>query len=423
MHALVGRLRDTLKSGSRRFFLAAFGFLLLGGCGVGSGGSDSGNGSGAGGGSGTPPEQLSIKIEGQIKYRADEGVSLSYTVSGNSAESATVAYGGPVELNHDAEKKTISGDALLPGTHPVKVTATAGSFYSEDEITLFIDANFGGRYGGGGESQFSLTMGRSQVTETDENNYVLTRSGTLYWYSQATDATAFVNLLCVADVEVSGDEASGSGLCKEVVDDELQVRTVTGLLVTYKETGELGLTYSYEETDESFDVDFSVAGDAYVSPDLDLSGIYRSTLLENLDYLNVTQNDIAGDSYDLETPRCGITATLARYDTELITATEGDGSIIPAEAITIDNCDLTSQTGYAVSVGDATGSGQSGLMLILQSGISDSVVRFDLYTRRGSEYTDPLSKLRYARVCYQGAPTSQAAVYGVTESDCEALTP
>ena len=107
----------------------------------------------------------------------------------------------------------------------------------------------------------------------------------------------------------------------------------------------------------------------------------------------------------------------------MITATEGDGSIIPAEAITIDNCDLTSQTGYAVSVGDATGSGQSGLMLILQSGISDSVVRFDLYTRRGSEYTDPLSKLRYARVCYQGAPTSQAAVYGVTESDCEALTP
>jgi len=107
----------------------------------------------------------------------------------------------------------------------------------------------------------------------------------------------------------------------------------------------------------------------------------------------------------------------------LITATEGDGSIIPAEAITIDNCDLTSQTGYAVSVGDATGSGQSGLMLILQSGISDSVVRFDLYTRRGSEYTDPLSKLRYARVCYQGVPTSQAAVYGVTESDCEALTP
>ena len=411
MHRLKGRLQKTLKSGWRLFFIAAFGSLLLGGCGIGSGGSDSGSGSGTGGDGGTPAEQLAIKLEGQTKYRADEGVSLSYTVSGDSAASATVTYEGPVELTHDAEAKTISGDALLPGTHPIKVTATAGSNSAEDEITVFIDANFGGQYGGGGESEFSLTMGRSQVTETDENNYVLTRSGTLYWHSQATDATEFVNLLCVADVEVSGDEASGSGLCKELVDDELQVRTVTGLLVTYKETGELGLTYSYEETGESFDVDFSVAGEAYVSPDLDLSGIYRSVLIDNLDYLNVTQNDVTGDSYNLETPRCGITAT------------EGDGSITPAEAITIDNCDLTSQTGYAVSVGDATGSGQSGLMLILQSGISDSVVRFDLYTRRGREYTDPLSKLRYARVCYQGAPTSQAAEYDVTDSDCEALTP
>ena len=423
MHPLEGRMQNTLESVWSRFCIAAFGILLLGGCGIGSGGSDSGSGSGTGGDNGTPAEQLAIKLEGQTKYRADEGVSLSYTVSGDSAASATVTYEGPVELTHDAEAKTISGDALLPGTHAIKVTATAGSKSAEDEITVFIDANFGGRYGGGGESEFSLTMGRSQVTETDENNYVLTRSGTLYWHSQATDATEFVNLLCVADVEVSGDEASGSGLCKELVDDELQVRSVTGLLVTYKETGELGLTYSYEETGESFDVDFSVAGEAYVSPELDLSGIYRSVLLDNLDYLKVTQNDIAGDSYNLETPRCGITATLSRYDTELITATEGDGSIIPAEAITIDNCDLTSQTGYAVSVGDATGSGQSGLMLILQSGISDSVVRFDLYTRRGSEYTDPLSKLRYARVCYQGAPTSQAEQYDVTESDCEALTP
>ena len=423
MHYVTDRLWEILKSGWRRFFLVCLGLMLLGGCGVGSGGSNSGNGSGSGGGNDTPPEQLSIKLEGQAKYRADEGVSLSYTVSGSSASSATVTYDGPVELNHDAEKKTISGDALLPGTHPVKVAATTGSLSAEDEITLFIDANFGGQYSGGGESQFSLTMGRSQVTETDENNYVLTRSGTLYWFSRATDATEFVNLLCVADVKVSGDKASGSGLCKEVIDDRLQVRTVIELIVTYKKTGELGLTYSYEETDQSFDVDFSVAGEAYVSPTLDLSGIYRSVLLENLDYLSVTQNDIAGDSYNLETPRCGITAKLSRYDTELITATEGDGSIIPAEAITIDNCDLTSQTGYAVSVGDATGSGQTGLMHILQSGISDSVVRFDLYTRRGSEYTDPLSKLRYARVCYQGAPTSQAAGYDVTEADCEALTP
>lgn len=390
---------------------------------MGSGGNDAGSVTGADGGTGTPADELAIEITGQTKYRADEGVSLIYTLSGSSADSATVTYDGPVELTLNSDAKTITGTALLPGTYVVKVTATAGSATAESEISLFIDANFGGRYGGGGESEYSLTMGRSQVTEADENNYVLTRAGTLYWHSLATDETAFVNRLCVADVEVSGDEAEGSGQCKEMVEGQLTVRTVSGLLVTYQETGALGLTYSYEETGDTFDIDFTVAGEAYVSPDLDISGIYRSSLLDNLDYLRVTQDTLAGDSYNLETARCGITATLSRYDTDLITATEGDGSIIPAEAITIDNCDLSDQDGYAVSVGEATGSGQSGLMLILQSGISDSVVRFDLYTRRGSEYTDPLSKLRYVRVCYEGAPTSQAVVYDVNEADCEALTP
>ena len=414
----MNRLRGSLAR-----CVASLLLLLLAGCGVGSGGNDAGSGTGADGGAGTPADELAIEITGQTKYRADEGVSLSYTLSGSSADSATVTYDGPVELALDSDAKTVTGTALLPGTYVVKVTATAGSATAESEISLFIDANFGGQYGGGGESEYSLTMGRSQITETDENNYVLTRAGTLYWHSQATDETAFVNLLCVADVEVSGDEAAGAGQCKEIVDSQLTVRTVSGLLVTYQETGALGLTYSYEETGDTFDIDFAVAGEAYVSPDLDISGIYRSSLLDNLDYLRVTQNTLAGDSYNLETARCGITATLSRYDTDLITATEGDGSIIPAEAITIDNCDLSDQDGYAVSVGEATGSGQSGLMLILQSGISDSVVRFDLYTRRGSEYTDPLSKLRYVRVCYEGAPTSQAVEYDVTEADCEALTP
>ena len=389
-------------------------------CGIGSGSSSSGSDADADGG--TPTNQLLIELTGQTKYRADEGVSLSYTLSGDSAADAMVTYDGPVDLIHDADAKTITGEALLPGTYPVKVSASAGSASAEDEISLYIDANFGGRYGGGADSEFSLTMGRSLVTETDENNYVLTRSGTLFWHAQATDETEFVNLLCVADVVVSGDQASGSGQCKELVDGQLQISTVTNLLVTYKETGALGLTYSYEESGDTFDVDFSVAGEAYVSPDLDLSGIYRSSLIESLDYLKVAQSAITGDSYDLEVPRCGVTATLSPYDTDFITATEGDGSIIPAEGIAIDNCDLSEQDGYAVSVGEATGSGQTGLLLIMQSGISDSVIRFDLYARRGSEYTDPLSKLRYVRVCYEGLPTSQAEIYDVTEADCEALS-
>ena len=119
--------------------------------------------------------------------------------------------------------------------------------------------------------------------------------------------------------------------------------------------------------------------------------------------------------------QCGITATLKPYDTELITATEGDGSIIPADQINITACDLSDQDGYAVSVGNAEGEGQSGLLLILQGGISDSVIRFDLYTRRAAEQPDPLSKLRYVRVCYEGLPTSQAEIYGVTAEECDSF--
>ena len=244
--------------------------MLLVGCGVGSGGNDTGSGTGAAGGTSTPADELAIALTGQTKYRADEVSHWSYTLSGSGADAAAVTYDGPVELTLDSDAKTVTGTALLPGTYVVKVTATAGTAAAEDEISLFIDANFGGRYGGGGEGEFSLAMGRSQVTESDENNYVLTRAGTLFWLSQATDETAFVNLLCAADVEVEGGEASGSGQCKEVVDGQLQIRTVTGLLVTYKETGALGLTYSYEETGDTFDIDFAVAGEAYVSPDLDI---------------------------------------------------------------------------------------------------------------------------------------------------------
>ncbi|NDH41658.1 MAG: hypothetical protein EBY45_14860, partial [Gammaproteobacteria bacterium] len=295
----------------------------------------------------TDAEQLTIELSGETKYRADEGVSLTYTVGGSAAGSATITYDGPVELSLDTAAGTVTGEALLPGIYDVKVTATSGNVIAEDEVKLYIDANFGGRYAGGGESEFALTMGRSIPEIDDATGFVLSRTGTLFWHSQETDATAFINLLCVADVVVSGDEASGSGQCKTLVDDEVQVYTVPDLIVTYKETGELSLAYSYEETGTAFDVDFSVAGEAYVSPDLNLSGVYRSSLLDGLDYLIIDQNSLAAEAGDASVRRCGITATLSPYDTELITATEGDGSIIPAEEITIDNCDLSDQDGYA----------------------------------------------------------------------------
>ena len=398
----------------------------MGGCGVGSSGegasADAGDG-GVGSDPITDTAQLTLALSGQTKYRADEGVSLSYLVGGSAAASATITYEGPVELALDTTAATVTGDALLPGIYDVKLTATAGNVIAEDQVQLYIDANFGGRYAGGGESEFALTMGRSIPEIDDATGFVLSRTGTLFWHSQETDATAFVNLLCVADVVVSGDEASGTGQCKTLVDEELQVYTVPDLVVTYKETGELSLAYSYEETGAGFDVDFSVAGEAYVSPDLDLSGVYQSSLLADLDYLIVVDDALSAASSGASVRRCGITATLTPYDTELITATEGDGSIIPADEINVDTCDLSDQDGYAVSVGEATGGGQSGLLLILQGGISDSVIRFDLYTRRPADVPDPLSKLRYVRVCFEGLPTSQAEIYGVTAEECESYAP
>ena len=205
----MGRWRVSAPRRQQPLFFSIL-LMLMTGCGIGSGSDEAGSGAGADGGAGTPADVLSIELTGQTKYRADEGVLLTYSLGGTSAGDASVTYDGPVELTLDEAEKTVSGTALLPGTYVVKVTATAGDASSEDEISLFIDANFGGRYGGGGEGEYSLTMGRSQVTETDENNYVLTRSGTLFWHSRATDQTAFVNLLCVADVVVMKRRARGS---------------------------------------------------------------------------------------------------------------------------------------------------------------------------------------------------------------------
>ena len=60
-------------------------------------------------------------------------------------------------------------------------------------------------------------------------------------------------------------------------------------------------------------------------------------------------------------------------------------------------------------------------MQIFESGIDDNTLRFDLYAERGAEYPDPVSKLRYARVCFQGLPTPIASEYDITEEICEAL--
>ena len=53
--------------------------------------------------------------------------------------------------------------------------------------------------------------------------------------------------------------------------------------------------------------------------------------------------------------QCTVSGLLQPYSQELITATEGDGSIVPITNLNIGNCDLTDQDGYIVAVGDASG--------------------------------------------------------------------
>ena len=416
-------------------FLHGFLASVLVACGVGSGSSDPSSGSQ----NVVDEQQLAIEITGDTRYRADQKVFLSYIVSGASSAQASISYDGPTELVHDPIAQTLKSDAIPPGTYDIVLTGKSGKYIAEGKLTLFIDANFGGRYVSSNELQI-LTMGRSESnasgnsqandgtqSETAASSDPV-QTATIFWYAKTDDSNQWIESLCTAEVTVDGEKAFGNGLCKELLSGEVRVFTTLDVLVVYDDAGEVGLSYSYDGENANFDYQLSELRDNYVPTDLDLTGVYRSSIQDGLDYLIIPDSppgsEISADFYMNDPAQCGINALLERYDSSFITATQGDGSILKLKEMSIDNCDFSGpdQPGYRVAIGEATGSGQSGLLSILQSGISDSVTRFDVYAYRGTDYTDPLSKLRYVRVCYQGLPTSQAEIYDVTEADCEALS-
>ncbi|MEK9927407.1 MAG: hypothetical protein VW524_04265 [Halieaceae bacterium] len=407
--------------------------VTLSGCGIGSGGSDDPDSS-SGSQNVVDEQQLAIELSGDTRYRADQRVSLAYVLSGDSVSGASVSYQGPVELIHDPIAQTLKADAVPPGVYTVTLTAKADKYIAEATLELFIDANFGGQYVSSDELKI-LTMGRGEISDATDSASTGDDSlaqqpqqrATIFWYVKADDSTAFIESLCTADITVDGDQAIGSGLCKQSVGGQKKVFTTLDVLVVYQDTGGVQLTYSFDGDGTSFDFSLNEIRDNYIATDLDLSGVYRSVLTEGLDYLLVSGLAGSGESMAAADDgsgiqRCSITGNLSRYDASFIAATEGDGSILKISDMVIDNCDLSSEAGYRIAVGEATGSNQSGLLSVLQSGISDSVTRFDIYAYRGADYTDPLSKLRYARVCFNGAPTSLAADYDVSEAMCESLS-
>ena len=367
--------------------------------------------------------QLTILLSGNTKFRSDEAITLTYSLEGSLASTASVSYDGPTQLALDLTTQTISGDSLAPGQYDVTVTATADQTSAVESLELESDANFAGRYSASVDTPSFLTMSQSAVGETDQNGNVLTRTANVYWFTQQTNDTAFVDRLCAGSLNISGSAATGGGYCKLESAGAPDVADVPNISIAYNDTGDLTLNYSSASDVDEIALGFSGVGEAYISPDVDFSGAYKSPLVEGLDFLKLAPDSIDSVVLDSDISRCAITAVIDPYTQDVISATQADGSIVPVSQVNIGNCDLTDQAGYAISVGDATGDGQRGIIVIFESGISDNTLSFDLYAVRGLEYPDPISKLRYVRVCFEGSPTSIATEYDVTEEICEILDP
>ena len=398
--------------------------MSLSGCGAGfsSQGEDSESGSAS-----TEPTtnsaEVDISLSGASKYRYGDEVALSYSLSGNSVAGATVTYDGPSELTLDTEAATLSGSGIVPGDYELTVTATTTSFVAEASVVLQIDANFGGRYVSSSGDSVELVIGHGNDTQLDELGFVTERNDKAYWYREDTEGTGFINELCFADITFNGSEGSGTGTCKVLVDGAVDVQQADSVSFGFADDGSLGLSYSLSGALDAETLSFSSSPGAYISPTLDLSGVYTSTLLQGaLDYLIVASDTVASDSYDLETPRCTLSATMVPYETTILTTTQADGSVITIDSATVENCDLSDQAGYVTSVGQASGVDQTGLLLILTGGVSDSVVRFDMFLTNVTGMEDPISKLRYVRVCYEGNTTSSSDLYDVTQEDCDLLS-
>ena len=87
--------------------------------------------------------RLTIALSGNTKYRADETVTLTYTVGGELASDASVTYDGTTQLLLDTATQTISGTALAPGVYDITVSATADQTTASQTTQILSDANFG----------------------------------------------------------------------------------------------------------------------------------------------------------------------------------------------------------------------------------------------------------------------------------------
>ena len=86
--------------------------------------------------------RLTISLSGNTKYRADQTVTLTYTLGGELASDASVTYEGTPLLVLDTTNQTISGTALAPGVYEITLSATVDQTIASETTQILSDANF-----------------------------------------------------------------------------------------------------------------------------------------------------------------------------------------------------------------------------------------------------------------------------------------
>ena len=351
--------------------------------------------------------ELSLSVSGETRHSADETYTLDISLTGSLASSATLSIDeGPNFLNLDNDAKTISATYSVAGVHNVVIGAKSGNKITSTSFELTIDTSLNGRYRG--------------ITEDGDNTYttLVTRDRQIFWDVSANDGVS-ADVSCRGSFVTTANEASGNGHCKRLVDGIVTLMGVSMDLTLTED--ELSIDAKYSDTagallyDESVKTMSRLDG-SYLSEDIDISGVYFSTQLAGVKPIHIDADGFVSEAFidSVERFRCAVNATITDFDFSKVTISY-DGSIRHAQG-TWENCDLSDQSGFRISIGNATGMAE-GAVRFYDIGLNRYI---DTYLgREMPTYTDPVSRLNYVRVCFSGEATSIAPDYKVTSTMCK----
>jgi len=350
--------------------------------------------------------ELAVTISGDNRHFSDETYVLTIGLTGSLATSATLSLeDSPSFLELNTQDKVISAQYSVAGEHIVRVSAKSGNKIASATFELIIDASLNARYQG--------------ISSSEETSYttLITRSRKIFWEA-APAGDVNPTLHCWGNFETDTTSAAGTGHCKRLVNDGVAVVRTNFNLNLNEDKVMLNADYQ----DSSGSLLFSETVNAmtridrqYLDESVDITGIYVSTQLGSLRWIQVDTDNILRDvgASGYERVRCQVDAIVSNIDMTDVTV-RYDGSINELNGAW-DRCDLTDQAGLTIMVGDATG-------------LNEGAIRFyesgpDLYfsahlAREIPTYQDPVSKMNYVRVCSAGNVTPIAVEYNVNDDVC-----